>query len=106
MIHLILLTCCISILMAFCAGIMKMERHLETRTYWNDSPKGSDDEVCLDPVVENVVKMLRDRSRLGVAKYKKTLWENDTKQIREWVTEVQEELLDATNYLEKIKTLF
>jgi hypothetical protein len=55
-----------------------------------------------DPIVENVVKNFINRSNVGIIKYKTTL--NDSNlSFDKWVNHTQEELMDAVNYLEKIK---
>lgn len=64
--------------------------------------KMTTDKACADPVVEGVVKKLRDRSRLGVAKYGTTLAKNNGDLIA-WVTHTQEELMDAANYCERLR---
>ena len=55
-----------------------------------------------DPVVERVVDKFVMRSDVGFAKYGITL-EDDKSNLFEWVNHLQEELMDAVNYIEKIK---
>ena len=55
-----------------------------------------------DPVVECVVDKFVDRSDIGFKKYKVTL-ENDHSDIFAWINHLQEELMDATLYLQKLK---
>tara|TARA_B100001996_G_scaffold142578_1_gene108481 strand:+ start:6168 stop:6416 length:249 start_codon:yes stop_codon:yes gene_type:complete len=55
-----------------------------------------------DPVVERVVDKFVDRSDIGFKKYKVTL-ENDHSDIFAWINHLQEELMDATLYLQKLK---
>lgn len=55
-----------------------------------------------DPIVEQVITKYRKRSQLGIKKYGTTLAENDLSHD-EWLTHLQEELMDAVVYLEKIK---
>jgi hypothetical protein len=52
-----------------------------------------------DPVVERVVD---SRSDVGFAKYGITL-ENDKSNIFQWINHLQEELMDAVLYLQKLK---
>ena len=59
-------------------------------------------EVSQDPIVENVVKQYRDRSNLGVGKYGTTLEENKAP-LLEWLQHLQEELMDAVLYVERLK---
>ncbi len=55
-----------------------------------------------DPVVERVVDKFVDRSDVGYAKYKVTL-EDDKSNIFQWINHLQEELMDAVLYLQKLK---
>jgi hypothetical protein len=55
-----------------------------------------------DPVVERVVNKFVDRSDVGFKKYKVTLQE-DHSDIFAWINHLQEELMDATLYLQKLK---
>jgi len=55
-----------------------------------------------DPVVERVVDKFVSRSDVGYAKYKVTL-EDDKSNIFQWINHLQEELMDAVLYLQKLK---
>ena len=55
-----------------------------------------------DQNVENVVKQLRWRAERGLAKYGVTTERKDLSVI-EWLQHLQEELMDATVYIEKLK---
>ena len=55
-----------------------------------------------DPVVERVVDKFVDRSDVGYEKYKVTL-EDDKSNIFQWINHLQEELMDAVLYLQKLK---
>ena len=55
-----------------------------------------------DPVVERVVDKFVSRSDVGFAKYGITL-ENDKSNIFQWINHLQEELMDAVLYLQKLK---
>ena len=55
-----------------------------------------------DPVVERVVDKFVSRSDIGFAKYGVTL-EDDKSNIFQWVNHLQEELMDAVLYLQKLK---
>lgn len=57
----------------------------------------------MDKIVEEVVAKYRQRSELGIKKYGTTLDENKATLI-EWLTHLQEELMDATLYIEKLKS--
>ena len=56
-----------------------------------------------DRNVENVIKDLRWRAEKGLQKYGVTTERNDLSVI-EWLQHLQEELMDATVYIEKLKT--
>ena len=55
-----------------------------------------------DPVVERVVDKFVMRSDVGFAKYGVTL-EDDKSNLFQWVNHLQEELMDAVLYLQKLK---
>jgi hypothetical protein len=55
-----------------------------------------------DPVVQSVVNKFVDRSDIGFAKYGKTL-RDDNSDVFEWLNHLQEELMDATLYLQRLK---
>jgi|TARA_R100000935_G_scaffold56329_2_gene87696 hypothetical protein len=55
-----------------------------------------------DPIIEKVVDKLVSRSDVGYKKYGVTLNE-DTSSLLTWLVHLQEELLDAANYVEKLK---
>ena len=55
-----------------------------------------------DPVVERVVKKFVSRSDVGYKKYGVTL-EEDMSNIFEWLNHLQEELMDAVLYLQKLR---
>ena len=57
-----------------------------------------------DSIVASVIEKYIDRSEAGIIKYNTTL-ENNLLTFDEWLTHLQEELMDATLYLEKIKKL-
>ena len=57
----------------------------------------------MDKIVEDVIAKYRQRSDVGIAKYGTTLDENKATLI-EWLTHLQEELMDATLYIEKLKS--
>ena len=55
-----------------------------------------------DSIVESVVKQFQQRSEVGIKKYGVTLDRTDLK-FNDWVQHMQEELMDAILYLEKLK---
>lgn len=55
-----------------------------------------------DSVVESVVSKFRERSCVGIEKYDTTLDRKDLSTL-EWITHLQEELMDAILYVERLK---
>ena len=55
-----------------------------------------------DSIVDSVVQKFLQRSAFGQAKYGVTLDRTDL-QIKDWIQHMQEELMDAILYLEKLK---
>jgi len=55
-----------------------------------------------DPIVIKVLSKYYERSQLGIQKYGRTLDRDDLNLI-EWLNHLQEELMDATLYIEKLK---
>ena len=55
-----------------------------------------------DKIVENVISKFSNRSDVGVKKYGTTLEENELTLIQ-WLNHLQEELMDATLYVQKLK---
>jgi len=55
-----------------------------------------------DSIVDGVIDKLVDRALVGKKKYGVTLDRNDLS-LSEWLTHLQEELMDAANYIERIK---
>ena len=58
----------------------------------------------IDNIVERVVSLFRSRSQRGIEKYGTTLESNELSN-REWLQHLQEELMDAALYVEKIKSI-
>lgn len=57
----------------------------------------------MDPIVQTVVERFQQRSEFGIRKYGTTLEDNKLPFLA-WVQHMQEELMDAILYLEKLKT--
>jgi hypothetical protein len=55
-----------------------------------------------DPIVLKVLAKYSERSQRGIEKYGHTLMRDDLNLI-EWLNHLQEELMDATLYIEKVK---
>jgi hypothetical protein len=56
-----------------------------------------------DKIVKSVIDKYQQRSDVGIKKYNNTMDRNDLS-LDEWLTHLQEELMDATLYIEKLKT--
>lgn len=57
-----------------------------------------------DTIVRDVLKRFNARSLSGIEKYNTTLERNDLTG-KEWLQHLQDELMDAVLYIEKLKTL-
>lgn len=55
-----------------------------------------------DSIVKRVIDSFKKRSERGLEKYGTTLDRNDLTHL-EWLQHLQEELMDATLYIEKLK---
>ncbi|CAB5224283.1 hypothetical protein UFOVP387_51 [uncultured Caudovirales phage] len=55
-----------------------------------------------DTIVESVIEQFKQRSEVGINKYGVTLDREDLKAL-EWLQHLQEELMDATLYVQKLK---
>ena len=55
-----------------------------------------------DPIVAAVIRKMYQRSQVGIEKYGTTM-ERDDLSYAEWLTHLQEELLDTAIYCHKLK---
>ena len=55
-----------------------------------------------DPILLKVLAKYYERSQIGIEKYGRTLDRDDLSFI-DWLNHLQEELMDATLYIEKLK---
>ena len=55
-----------------------------------------------DPIIDRVIEKIKSRSDVGFKKYGVTL-KDDDQSLDVWLTHIQEELMDAVNYIEKVK---
>lgn len=55
-----------------------------------------------DTIVESVIEQFKQRSEAGINKYGVTLNREDLN-VLEWLQHLQEELMDATLYVQKLK---
>ena len=74
-------------------------KHLQGFEYYNETFK---EKKIKDTIVESVIKQFKDRSEVGIAKYKVTLNREDLSTL-EWIQHLQEELMDAVCYIERLK---
>jgi hypothetical protein len=59
-------------------------------------------EQMKDTIVESVIEQFKQRSEVGIKKYNTTLDRKDLTRL-EWLQHLQEELFDASLYIEKLK---
>lgn len=59
-------------------------------------------EVKKDKIVEDVIERFNDRSKKGIEKYNTTLYDSPDG-FYKFLNHLQEELMDATLYIEKLK---
>ena len=57
-----------------------------------------------DKIIEQVINKIKSRSDVGYKKYGVTL-KDDDQPLNVWLTNIQEELMDAVNYIEKAKSV-
>ena len=55
-----------------------------------------------DVIIDRVVQKFKNRSDVGFKKYGVTL-KDDDQPLDVWLTHIQEELMDAVNYIEKAR---
>lgn len=55
-----------------------------------------------DPIIKSVIERIKERSAVGIKKYGTTLAREDLTTI-DWLNHLQEELMDAINYIEALK---
>ena len=56
----------------------------------------------MDKILEEVIYTMRERSEVGIKKYGTTLMREDLSHL-DWLNHLQEELMDAILYIEKLK---
>jgi hypothetical protein len=56
----------------------------------------------MDQILEEVIYRMRERSEVGIKKYGTTLDREDLSHL-DWLNHLQEELMDAINYIQKLK---
>jgi hypothetical protein len=56
----------------------------------------------MDSILEEVIYKMRERSEIGIKKYGTTLDREDLSHL-DWLNHLQEELMDAILYIQKLK---
>lgn len=72
---------------------------------FNDKVKVVDEKPKSDTIVTQVTEKFKDRSTLGIEKYNTTLQDNPDGVVK-FLNHLQEELMDATLYIQKLKNQF
>lgn len=80
-------------------SIKKYNEMLEAEGYVTDSTYK---HLPKDPIVEDVINTMRARSRDGIRKYGTTLYDSPDG-FYKFLNHLQEELMDAALYIEKLK---
>tara|TARA_B100001248_G_scaffold250286_1_gene224222 strand:+ start:1116 stop:1385 length:270 start_codon:yes stop_codon:yes gene_type:complete len=57
-----------------------------------------------DKIIKQVIKKIKSRSDVGFKKYGVTL-NDDDQPLDTWLNHIQEELMDAVNYIEKARSV-
>jgi hypothetical protein len=57
-----------------------------------------------DKIIEQVINKIKSRSDVGFKKYGVTLADDD-QTLDTWLKHIQEELMDAVNYIEKARSV-
>jgi len=57
-----------------------------------------------DKIIERVINKIKSRSDVGYKKYGVTL-KDDEQTLDTWLNHIQEELMDAVNYIEKARAV-
>ena len=57
-----------------------------------------------DVIIDRVIEKIKSRSDVGFKKYGVTL-KDDDQPLDVWLTHIQEELMDAVNYIEKARSV-
>jgi len=83
-----------------------MTKNSELYNWTMDSTAGVPDiPVKTDKYVQSVKEKFEERSQTGIRKYNTTL-EREDLNIADWLTHLQEELMDATLYVERLKASY
>ena len=80
-----------------------MSKNSELYGTWTMS--GTAGTVKTDKYVQSVKEKFEERSQTGIKKYNTTL-EREDLNFLDWLAHLQEELMDATLYVERLKTSY
>ena len=69
-----------------------------------NSSDGNIKPIQKDPIVENVKRLYDVRSKIGIDKYNTTLFDSPDG-FYKFLNHLQEELMDASLYIEKLKNM-
>ena len=69
-----------------------------------NSSNGNIKPIQRDPIVENVKRLYDVRSKIGIDKYNTTLFDSPDG-FYKFLNHLQEELMDASLYIEKLKNM-
>tara|TARA_R100001463_G_scaffold28410_5_gene65077 strand:+ start:140 stop:412 length:273 start_codon:yes stop_codon:yes gene_type:complete len=83
-------------------SIEKWHEMQEDKKWTTNCTGYSYNNIPKDPIVQSVLNKYKSRSRDGIIKYETTLYDNPDG-FYKFLTHLQEELMDATLYIEKIK---
>lgn len=75
---------------------------LDVKTIYPGDIQITMDEPKKDSYVQIVKEKFEQRSQTGIKKYNTTL-EREDLDLQDWLTHLQEELMDATLYVERLK---
>lgn len=70
--------------------------------YFESDPEVTYNEMKEDEIVNSVVRQFQERSKIGIKKYGTTLERSDLS-LMDWFNHLQQELMDAALYVEKLK---
>tara|TARA_R110000765_G_scaffold412085_1_gene511557 strand:+ start:695 stop:976 length:282 start_codon:yes stop_codon:yes gene_type:complete len=78
---------------------IKKWHEMQEEKEWTSNSTGY---IPKDPIVESVISKFKERSRDGIIKYGTTLQDSPDGFLK-FLTHLQEELMDAALYIEKLK---
>ena len=84
------------------ANKFKKDKEMYLDEHIGDIVVNQPEVVREDSIVNEVIENFKERSRIGILKYNTTLDRTDIDFIG-WVNHLQQELMDATLYLERLK---